>query len=182
MGIPEDVAEAIRGGGLGLLGGLIYEAISPDLVDGLSDVEFQVAKDALPKVLPLLERRQGSAIPRQFQLPSGFAAHYSRDVLPDLERIRNDAVLRERTRGDLAQVFNSEGEIKALYRPGGQTYSGILQTRTSGTGNLHVGESGPISGQGNENSHAGFEAEVLRKRNAVAAFHKRKRRRMKGGR
>lgn len=126
---PSESEETMaRDSGLGLVGALIYGAISPDLVDGWSDAEFALAKEVIPQILPLFENKEGSYVPIGLRLPSGFSEHYTRDVIPDMERVRSDPGEREWVRAGLLTILSRESEMSKLYRPGGATYSGLLAT------------------------------------------------------
>jgi len=108
------------------VGEIIIFAISPDRADGLSDAEMEMLKRAGPNFFSLIEGRT---------LPEGFSEHFRDDVIPDLERIRHDAVAREYVRNEIRRIMQTPSEMAKLYRPGGITYSDILHN-----GARHVNE------------------------------------------
>lgn len=110
--IPDEVRER-----LDLVGESIIWAISPDLVDGFSDVEVRVFKEYGPSFFRVLEGRQ---------LPPGFSRHFKDDVLPDIEKVRRDAVARDAVRREIRAILDDPARMDQLYRPGGPTFSDIL--------------------------------------------------------
>lgn len=110
----------IRDNGLASVGESIYVGVSPDLYDGLSDDEWKVMKDAAPKFFD-------SWVGRHVGLPEGFETHYRNDVLPDMEVIRQHPELRDGFRRELGALLSDERRIRALYTPGGETYSDLLR-------------------------------------------------------
>lgn len=110
--IPDGVRDR-----LDLVGQTIVYAISPDKVDGFSDLELALLKQHGPNFFKVLEGRG---------LPSDFSKHFKNDVIPDIERVRRDGVAREAVRDRILGIINDPKELDALYRPGGTTYSDIL--------------------------------------------------------
>jgi len=110
--IPEGVRDR-----LDLVGETIIYAISPDKVDGLSDLELGLLKAHGTSFFKMMEGRG---------LPSGFAKHFHNDVLVDIEKVRRDEVARAAVRERIRGIISDPKELDSLYRPGGTTYSEIL--------------------------------------------------------
>jgi len=125
--MADQIPEGIRDVGLAGVGAVIYLALSPDIVDGLSDEEFKVLKENGPAFFELTEAlgRTG-VIPEGYRLPTGFAKHFEKDVLPDIEEARENAGARNQARSEIRDVLKSPGKLSQLYRKGGETYSDIL--------------------------------------------------------
>ncbi len=134
------------------VGELIIFAISPDKADGLSDAEMAILKKAGPPLFSLLEGRG---------LPNGFSSHFSGDVIPDLERIRHDAVAREAVRDEIRRIMQDPEEMRRLYTGKGTTFSDILHT-----GARHVNE-GMFRTPGSRSSSLMERAEKTREKFAA---------------
>jgi hypothetical protein len=127
--LPTNVREA----GLRTVGAILYLAASPDEADGLSDIEFLELKSRGPeffKTYQLVQR----VLPEGVQLPPGFAEHFTRDVLPDLERVRNDPGARNQFRSEVRDALSSPGKLDKLYTPGGDTFSDMLHRAAEQSG------------------------------------------------
>lgn len=118
--ISPDVRERLE-----LVGELIIFGISPDKADGLSNAEMRLLEMHGPGFSALLEGRG---------LPRGFAAHLMKDVIPDMQKVRDDPVAREEVRLTIARYLSDPRKMDTLYRPGGDTYSDILNRAANGTG------------------------------------------------
>jgi len=118
-----DVNPAVRDAALASVGEMLYQAASPDVLDGLSNAEFAILNRAGPDFFRLWEYGERAGVPG---LPAGFAEHYKRDVLPDLRIIRNDPELRQEYRRELRQLLEDPNRVANLYRKGGDTYSDML--------------------------------------------------------
>jgi len=110
---------------LELIGELIIFGVSPDKADGLSDAEMRLLEQHGPGFSALLEGRG---------LPPGFAAHLMKDVIPDMQKVRDDPAAREEVRLTIARYLNDPRKLDSLYRPGGDTYSDILNRAANGNG------------------------------------------------
>jgi hypothetical protein len=111
--IPDEVRNVLPA-----VGGAILLGISPDKADGLSDAEMRELERMGPGFFSLLEGRQ---------LPEGFAKHFRDEVLRDMRLIRQDPAAREAARREIQRVLVDPQLRDQLYRPGGPTFSDILQ-------------------------------------------------------
>lgn len=130
--IKQELPENVRVAGLTVVGDIIYLAISPDIADGLSDAEFESLKELGPAFFELymLTDRLG-AMPEGAKLPPGFAEHFKNDVLPNIEKVRNDPSAREQVRSEIRDTLKSPAKLDRLYREGGDTYSDMLARAVS---------------------------------------------------
>lgn len=139
--LPADVREA----GLRTVASILYLAASPDEADGLSDLEYSQLKEKGPaffETYGLVQR----VLPSEVQLPEGFAQHFVRDVLPDLERVRSDASSRNQFRSEVRDTLNSPSKMDRLYTPGGDSFSAMLERAAEHTPNTHgLGNPTPAS-------------------------------------
>jgi len=114
------------------VGGVLYLAASPDEFDGLSEKEFDALKTYGPAVFGVYEQLGKVGLPQNFQLPEGFANHFSKEVLSDVEIIRQDPAKREEFRREVRAVLANPSNVKNLYRGGGTTWSDIA-SQVAGT-------------------------------------------------
>lgn len=124
-----DIPEASRNAALAAVGSALYLAASPDMVDGLSDAEFNVMKEAGVPYFEIMEKvaQRGPGVPEGYGLPKGFAQHYRDDVIPALEKVRANPQSREYFRKEVRGILGSQQRLQNLYRRGGQTYSEELE-------------------------------------------------------
>jgi len=109
------------------VGALLYNAASPDELDGYSQAEFEILKSMGPKVFDLYEKvSRNPNIPQNLALPAGFAVHFETEVIPDLEVIRNDPEKRVEFRSRITELLHDPRAVNKLYRENGQSYSQIL--------------------------------------------------------
>lgn len=129
--IPEDVATRDflhdaphRDEVLVSVGLTLYVAASPDILDGLSDQEFNtlVASGDFMRVYEILGRL---GVQEDYRLPDGFSDHFKNEVVPDIKVIRSDPILADVFRTELRAILNDYNAVKMLYRAGGNTYSEI---------------------------------------------------------
>jgi len=118
-----DLPEELRDAGLAGVGAVLYLAASPDIVDGLSDAEFQIMKTLGPAYFEIGEKLNRVGSDSGFALPPGFAEHFRADVIPDLEKVRSSPAAREEFRSSLRDILGHKQELAQLYRDGGRTYS-----------------------------------------------------------
>jgi hypothetical protein len=119
--LPRDVREA----GLRTVGAILFLAASKKEADGLSDLEYELLRSNGPaffETYGLVQR----VLPQDVQLPAGFAEHFTRDVLPDLDRVRNCDACRNQFRSEVQDTLSSPNKLDKLYEPGGDTYSDML--------------------------------------------------------
>jgi len=124
----QTLPEGVRRVGLATVGGVLYLALSKDTLDGLSDEEFKLLKDNGPaffQLLSLLDRT--GAIPEGYRLPPGFAEHFTNDVLPDIEKVRDNPSARRQVRSEISDTLKSNRKLDELYTRGGDTYSDMLR-------------------------------------------------------
>jgi len=114
------------------VGGVLYLAASPDEFDGLSEKEFEALRTYGPAVFGVYEQLGKVGLPQNFQLPEGFADHFSKEVLSDVEIIRQDPAKREEFRREVRAVLANPSNVKNLYRSGGTTWSDIA-SQVAGT-------------------------------------------------
>lgn len=128
-----EIPESVRDVSLAGVGALLYTAASPDIYDGFSDEEFEQLKLYGPSVFRLYELvARTPAIPENLRFPEGFANHFEREVVVDLEIIRRDADKRDEFRAAMRELLSDKSQVKHLYQNGGTTYSKIL-SRVAGT-------------------------------------------------
>lgn len=114
------------------VGGVLYLAASPDIYDGLSEAEFQKLKTDGPAVFQVYEQLGKVGLPESFRLPEGFAEHFTKEVLADMEIIRADPAKRAEFRREVREVLMSRSHTKNLYRGSGTTWSDIA-SQVAGT-------------------------------------------------
>jgi len=117
--MADELSPDVRDRGLEAVGGAIITGISPDLYDGLSEAEFRAMERHAPEFFE-------SWIGRHVGLPKGFDAHYRDDVIPDMRTIRDNPLARDGARQELRDLLADSTRVKNLYRPGGDTFSEIL--------------------------------------------------------
>jgi hypothetical protein len=117
--MANELSPDVRDRGLEAIGGAIITGLSPDLYDGLSEAEFRAMEKHAPEFFE-------SWIGRHVGLPKGFDAHYRDDVLPDMRMIRGNALARDGARQELRDLLAEPERVKNLYKPGGETFSAIL--------------------------------------------------------
>jgi hypothetical protein len=147
-----DLPDRVRDGGLTGVASLIYQAVSPDKYDGLSDAEYlALVNNGIP-LFELWELGKRVGLPG---LPQGFAKHFRNDVIPDITQVRADPVARQLVREQLEAILNDPERIAGLYREGGDTFSEILDAATRHQRFLPGGSVRPIGPQANT-SNEGF--------------------------
>jgi len=131
-----EVPDLIRDSGLVGVGNIIYSAVSPDVLDGLSDSEFAILQKQGVDLFYLMELGKRAGAPG---LPVGFAKHFKDDVIPDIAKVRNDPEMRDEVRLRIRELLNNPKRVHDLYRDGGETYSQILRDATLGVRSVPIG-------------------------------------------
>lgn len=133
----QELPRSVREAGLRTVAAILFLAASKQAADGLSDLEFLQLKEAGPRFFELYGLTQ-RVLPQEIQLPPGFAEHFSRDVLPDLERVRDDPSAQRQFRSEIRDVLSSNAKLDKLYTPGGDTFSDMLH-RAATQGEARLG-------------------------------------------
>lgn len=107
------------------VGKLLMLAASPDTMDGLSDMEYRNMKQGVPGVFMAWELISRIDERSNLSLPPGFTAHFFKEVLPDIEIIRNNPEKRVAFRAAISSILNNPSELNNLYDDKGTTFSDV---------------------------------------------------------